>query len=448
MSDSNLIREDLVVILKFKYLPILFIFDQIIRFGILFLYLKLNFQTWLFVFLQITLLTLVGFFSDKKNSKIKNKYLTFLNPSYSSLSPEIIIEENIPKGLMGYQMLFGYIYSFWFFYYIFDTHEWYHYIFIIILSFFGLVFCILTLAFTPIYKVSRGAQNITVIKRKTINERGNQKTRDENATANYPNFFLSGVNIEPDPIEFDTIDLNDTKIAKLESELKNITYKAEAWLLESVFLGGLAFSGFLTVASANFIGKETTAFQNFLNHIITYLQSCMIDDVTSWYNHISTYFYRNDLYILIMLLCLLSSVFFLLILTLRLRLNVLNLSLDHLLRIATIFNAKEEEIFNSSLNLENNPNQVARFGKIQLKIEMALDDAEKLLLKIRPVSMMMNLFRTIAIVLFYVVLILSGFYFKPIIAVGILGLALFSFLFRKIETYLNINEIRRRLKRH
>lgn len=448
MSDSNLISEDLAVNLKFKYLPTLFILDQIIRFGILFLYLKFNFQTWIFVISQIVLLMLVGIYSDNKSSKIKKKYLSLINPLYTSLSPEIIIEENISKGLMGYQMFFGYLYSFWFFYYIFDNHEWYHYIFIIILSFFGLAFCILSVAITPIYKVSRGAQNIMVMKRKTINERGNQKTVNENVTANYPQFFVSGVNVEPDPIEFDTIDLNDTKIAKLESELKNITYKAEAWLLESVFLGGLAFSGFLTVASANFIGKETEAFQTFLNHINSYCQSCEIDDVTSWYNHITTYFYRNDLYILIMLLCLLSSVFFLLILTLRLRLNVLTLNLDHLLRIATIFNAKEEEIFNSAVSLENNPNQVARFAKIQLKIEMALDDAERLLLKIRPVSMMMNLFRTIAILLFYVVLILSGFYFKPIIAVGISGLALFSFLFRKIETYININEIKRRLKRH
>ncbi|WP_432223123.1 hypothetical protein ACRASX_16295 (plasmid) [Flavobacterium sp. TMP13] len=448
MSDSNLISEDLAVNLQFKYLPTLFIFDQIIRFGVLFLYLKFSFQTWVFITLQIILLISVGIYSDKKSSKIKRKYLSLLSPSYTSLSPEVIIEENIPKGLMGYQMLFGYIYSFWFFYYIFDNHEWYHYILIIFLSFFGLVFCILTIAITPIYKVSRGAQNVTVIKRKTISELGKPKILTENVTVNYPQFFQSGVNIEPDNIEFDTIDLNDTKIAKLESEVKNITYKAEAWLLESVFLGGLAFSGFLTVASANFIGKETEAFQTFLDHILSYLQSCEIDDITSWYNHIATYFYRNDLYILIMLLCLLSSVFFLLILTLRLRLNVLTLNLDHLLRISTIFNAKEEEIFNSSVNLENNPNQVARFGKIQRKIEMALDDAERLLLKIKPVSMMMNLFRTIAIVLFYVVLILSGFYFKPIIAVGIFGLALFSFLFRKIETYLNINEIKRRLKRH
>lgn len=215
-----------------------------------------------------------------------------------------------------------------------------------------------------------------------------------------------------------------------------------------MFLGGLAFSGFLTVASANFLGSETETFKLFMSHIANYINSCTVDNISSIYINSANYFSRNDLYIVIMLLCLLSSVFFLLILTLRLRLNSLSLNLDHIMRILTIFNAKEEEIFNNYENLENQPNQVARFEKIQRKIDIALNDAEKLLIKIRPVFIMMNIYRTIAIFLFYLVLILSGFYFMPIIAVAISGLAIFTFLFRKIETYINIEEIKRRVKRH
>ena len=210
----------------------------------------------------------------------------------------------------------------------------------------------------------------------------------------------------------------------------------------------MAFSGFLTVASANFLGKETETFQLFITHIKNYLNSCKIDELSTLYINSSNYFSRNDLYILIMLLCLLSSVFFLLILTLRLRLNSLSLNLDHIMRILTIFNAKEEEIFNNSENLENNPNQVARFEKIQRKIDIALNDAEKLLIKIRPVFIMMNIYRTVAIFIFYLVLILSGFYFMPVVAVGISGLAIFTFMFRKIETYINIEEIKKRVRRH
>lgn len=173
-----------------------------------------------------------------------------------------------------------------------------------------------------------------------------------------------------------------------------------------------------------------------------------MDDFTSIYQNSSIYFSRNDLYIVIMLLCLLSSVFFLLILTLRFRLNSLSLNLDHIMRILTIFNAKEEELYNNSENFDRKPNQVERFKKIQKKIDIALIDAEKLLIKIRPVFIMMSIYRTIAIFLFYLVLILSGFYFMPIIAVTIFGLAIFTYLFRKIETSLNIDEIKNRVKRH
>lgn len=449
MTETNLIREQINANLKFKFTPFHFIIDQFIRYCILITYINYDFSTWLFIFGQTCVLLLSAYITYLRNKKLKNKYTDFINPIYATKKIQVIIEDNIPKYLMVYQFLFGYIFSFWFFYFIFEGHAWYDYLSIILLAVFGSVFCILSLALSGQYRISKGALSVSVQNVKTvINENREQKVIYKNAISSFPNLFTSGINVEPDAIEFDAVDLNDTKIVKLESELKNITYKAEAWLLESVFLGGLAFSGFLSVASANFLGKETTTFQVFIEHIIAYKNSCVLGDLTSFYSHISTYFFRNDLYILIMLLCLLSSVFFLLILTLRLRLNTLSLNLDHILRIAIVFNAKEEEIFNNLANLENNPNQVARFDKIQRKINMAIDDAEKLLIKIRPVSIMMNMFRTVAIILFYFVLIISGFYFKPIIAIGILALAIFSFLFRKIETFININEISRRIRRH
>lgn len=449
MEENTLLSEKLVVNLKFRFSPLFFLLDQLIRIFILIAFLYYDFSVWIFVCIQVALLFPSGYLSDKQNEKIKKKYLGLVNNEYSLNIPEISVADNIPKYLMGYQTLFGYLFSFWFFFYIFDNHAWYHYIFIVILSIFGLILCMLSLSFSARYRISKGAQSFTVQSKKTIKDQnGIQKTITLDVSSKYSNMFRSGVVVEPEELEFDTVDLNDTKIAKLESELKNITYKAEAWLLESVFLGGLAFSGFLTVASANFLGKETATFQIFIEHISAYIDSCVFEDVTSFYTHIAAYFFRNDLYIIIMLLCLLSSVFFLLILTLRLRLNTLALNLDHILRISTIFNAKEEEIFNNLADLENNPNQVARFNKIQRKIEIALGDGEKLLVKIRPVHIMMNMFRTVAIILFYLVLVLSGFYFKPIVAVGIFGLAIFSFLFRKIETFLSINEITKRIRRH
>lgn len=448
MNDTNLISEKIATELSFKYTPILFITDQIIRFLILFFYLYNDFSVWYFLGLQFTLFIITGLFSDKIKKNITEKYKKYINTNYQKLDPEVEVASNIPNKLMGYQMFIGYGFSFWFFFHIFDNHLWYHYVFIVFLSIIGLIPWMLAIFTSEFYRTSRGSENYKIKMRKTILHDGIYKNVTEDVTSKYQNFFTTGIIKEPDPIEFDTVDLNDTKIAKLESELQNVSYKAEAWLLESVFLGGLAFSGFLTVASANFLGKETETFQIFILHIGNYLASCSLDNISSIYINSVNFFTRNDLYIVIMLLCLLSSVFFLLILTLRLRLNSLSLNLNHVMRILTIFNAKEEEIYNNSENLENKPNQVARFEKIQRKIDIALIDAENLLIKIRPVFIMMNIYRTIALLLFYSVLILSGFYFIPVIAVAICGLAIFTFLFRKIETYVNIEEIKKRVRRH
>lgn len=447
-SNSNLIKQKLIINIGFVYNPFFYCLDLSIRILFLFLYLKNYLPAWIFVIFQIVLLVIIGFINDNYKTNLITKYNAFINPDYTSIVKELKITENVPNKLLVTQLFIGYIFSFWFMYHIFENHSWYMYILIIILSFFGVFLFGLTLAFSVFYKESKGIILLNLILEKVIIENGQQKTVNINANKNYPNIITCGLSLDPDPIEFDTVDLNDTKIAKLESELKTITYRSEAWMLESVFLGGLAFSGFLTVASANILGKESKAFSSFLIHIHNYFNNCKLSDVSIWYSDINNHFHREDLYIVIMLLCLASSVFFLLILTLRIRLNTLSLSLDHIFRIATIFNSKEEELYNTQLNFEQNPHQVARFEKIQRKIDIALEDAEKLLIKIRPISVMMNIYRTIAIILFYLVLIISGFYFKPVIAVAILGLALFTYLIRKIETYASIEEIKKRVTRH
>lgn len=448
VSESNLISEKILARLTFKYSPLLFIIDQFFRILILIVYLYYDFSAWYFLIAQFVVIGITGAISNQIEESLLDKYKNYINPIYLPLKPKLELSENIPSLLTGYQLFFGYVFSFWYFYHIFENHLWYHYLLIIILAFLGLLLFMVVLETTKFYKTSKGAEEFIIYIEKRIREDGVRRVVLDDVTSNRKDFFTAGIIVEPDPIEFDLVDLNDTKIAKLESELKSVNYKTEAWMLESVFLGGLAFSGFLTVASANFLGKETETFKSFIDHISSYLNSCRIGSLSSWYSNSSNHFSRIDLYIVIMLLCLLSSVFFLLILTLRLRLNTLSLNLDHIMRILIIFNAKEEEIYNNSQNLENQPNQVARFEKIQRKIDIALNDAEKILIRIRPVLIMMNVYRTVAIILFYVVLILSGFYFLPVISVAIFGLAIFTFLFRKIETYLSFEEIKKRVRRH
>lgn len=211
------------LLLTYKYSPILFICDHLFRLVVLASYIKYNYSTWYFIIVQILLIIISFLIHDNSINKIKSKSRKYINPLYSNLNLDIIITENIPNKIMGYQMLFGYAFSFWFFYHIFDNHLWYHYIFIILLSFVGLIPFILVLVFTPLYKSSKGIRNFKII---NISPNKLIKPIRKDVTSNFNDLFTQGLAFEPEAIDFETIDLNDTKIAKLESELKNLNYKA------------------------------------------------------------------------------------------------------------------------------------------------------------------------------------------------------------------------------
>lgn len=323
------------------------------------------------------------------------------------------------------------------------------FILIFLFSIISACVCVLPLIFTVRYRETIGIISAKAQLCKIVKDKNNENDIVyEDVSVNYPDIFVSDKLIGYGTIELDPVDLNDTRIAKLESEMKNITYRSEAWMLESVFLGGLAFSGFLTVASANFLGKEPVVFNNFILHFKSYFEKCFDNEIISWFIQIEDSFNRSDLYILIMLLCLLSSVFFLLVLILRLRLNSLSLNMDHLIRILNIFNAKEEELFNLKLENDFGEYQIRRLEKIEKKIDTALTDADNLLKELKPTSIMMNTYRTIAVFLFYIVLILSGFYFMPFVAILILFLFLFTQIFGYFQKYSKIERIRNLIKKH
>ena len=113
-----------------------------------------------------------------------------------------------------------------------------------------------------------------------------------------------------------------------------------------------------------------------------------------------------------------------------------------------MFNAKEDELFNLDLDPNVNQFQISRLDKIQRKIHRALIDAERLLSELKPTVILMNSYRSIAVFLFYVVLILSGFYFMPIVAGVIVLLYVFTQVFGIFEAYTRIERIKNLLKRH
>jgi len=451
MDNEKQVKENYKSInIKLRYLPWVFILDQAIRICILFVYISGVFGNWQFILIQILLLIVIGIRYGAYSTKIENKYKAFINPNYSGQDIRISIDDNVPNGLTIFMALLGFIFSFWFFYHIFSNHRWYMYVLFFYLGVGGAFLFAMSSVFTIYLKESSGILGFKVNEITTlIGSDKKEETISNDVSKNFQDIIIKEkLNINSEEIiELDSVDYNDTRIAKLESELKNINHRVEAWMLESVFLGGLAFSGFLTVAAANFLENKSVAFNEFITHITSFANDCLTKSFYLWLHEIQNHFHRPDLNILIMLLCLMSSVFFLLVLTLRLRLNSLSLNMDHLIRIMTVFNAKEDELFNIQQE-DVKRHQETRLTKISKKIDVAISDAEKLLKELRPTVMMMSIYRNLAVFLFFMVLIVSGFYFMPVVSFLILSLAIFTQVFRLVETYSKLERIKRLIRKH
>ncbi|MCV9930067.1 hypothetical protein OIU83_20570 [Flavobacterium sp. LS1R49] len=147
--------------MKFKYSAWFFILDQILRFLLLIAYLQDYFQKIHFLVFQYSLLFIVGLLYNYYKNKLEGKYSAFINVKYKDENPKITINEEIPYGLFIYQALFGFIFSFWFFYNDFESHVWYMYIVIFLFSLISAGFCILPLIFTIRYRESIGIISAT-----------------------------------------------------------------------------------------------------------------------------------------------------------------------------------------------------------------------------------------------------------------------------------------------
>ena len=60
-----------------------------------------------------------------------------------------------------------------------------------------------------------------------------------------------------DNLETEAVDSNDLDIARMESELKNYNSKIDGYMLESVLIGALTFSGFLGIITTGYANSES-----------------------------------------------------------------------------------------------------------------------------------------------------------------------------------------------
>lgn len=247
-------------------------------------------------------------------------------------------------------------------------------------------------------------------------------------------------------IETQDIDKNDLEIVKLDSEIMNMFNRTEAYTLESIFIGALSFSGFLTIASSDKLQENLDAFNNLSINFLSLFNNLLelkLEELFTNFNALSSGW---NLFALIAFQCLICSMFFILVLASRIKFSSLIENLKSLLKIAQLYNSKEEELH--LLKQQNTSGLDDRLGYLKSKIESSLSDTRKIMNKVRPLFMFMSIFRNFGIISFYLILITSGLFFSNTIFLSIIGILIIGFTFKSILGILENRKIIEILNKH
>jgi len=421
----------------------LFFLDIPIRLLIAYLFFFKNLNAWLFLFLSI-LMPLTCFFIKQNKEKKHLKTLDSILPKEK--------RQPFPYTRFGYDhyeiwgsiyIMIGLLISFWFMIRIIGPEHWYTYILIFFLSIIMTALHVLIpeglnipIRFEPL-----GFRIMRELKKKETESLIYVDISDSNKEylARISAFFEYSIPVDP-------TDINDTNIARLESNLKDINSKMDAYMLESALIGTLAFSGFLAIISGGVIKELSTFFSEIGGQMKYVFGNGNISTIMMRLDQFST---DKNLFPLVMIGSLFCSAFFILILILRTRINTLALKFDYLIRVMGIFNAKEEELINMEIAGSGNSQIIEKRKKIvSTKISETIKDATLLYGQIRPVMIMMSIYRNVGLVLFFCVLIISGLFISSYVCTMLMLLALFTVVYRIIETKMRGGLVNRILYRH
>ena len=418
---------------------------RLLAFGIYYMY---DINIWIYLGFNTVLFIVEAFVYGNVESKYLEKARSYINDKYKDKVTQTTLEFSFPGTFAIIYYIIGWIISFLILKNEFNISAWYWYVLIILLSFLFAFLFILCLFFTslPREEVINGYQVYKIVSNKR--SVGSSVQGEIDIAKEYPD-LLKSKDPKYDEPPLDEFDYNDTKIAILESSLKGMNTKVEAYMLESVLLGALAFSGFLTIVASNILTREREYYNTVYGDISTIINKILSNGFSDISSNLDHLFARENLFILIMFESLLCSVFFILVLALRLRFSNRSLKMDHMIRIMNIFNAKEEELINIKLESKG-LNEVIdkRHKMISKKIDFTMLNANLLLKELNPIAGLMSGLRNIGITIFFLILVTSGLFFSYAISLLILGLALATLIYRTIESQIKPEKIKSLLRRH
>ncbi|OFX59007.1 MAG: hypothetical protein A2046_16365 [Bacteroidetes bacterium GWA2_30_7] len=223
---------------------------------------------------------------------------------------------------------------------------------------------------------------------------------------------------------------NDEEIINLEVNLKSENDRMNTYVIEAALFGALAFSGYLTLVSAgNFTIDFMTQFNFHLFKIISYYIDYSGENIAESFKYI---FDKNGILVLLSYQTLFCAAFFLSVIASRLRFSKLTDYIDRFLQLSKAMNDKEESL------LQNDKTNTEAINNYNVKIKNLLREGYKKQDEILPIMEYMQFFRTLGIVMFFVILITGGLFISPLVSLVISFismLSMFYFQFGKLKFF-------------
>jgi len=239
--------------------------------------------------------------------------------------------------------------------------------------------------------------------------------------------------IDRDNTELKELDDIEIEIENIGIKLENIKQKFEAFTVESTFLGGICFAGFLTIISSDKVQDNLTYFKEVPKLLVQLLNSFLKFDYDNIVNYFSKILSGYSLYGLIATQTLICAVIFMLVLVGRVKF------LDYYDILQTKY--YKLKILNAKFNSEENDVQ-CKSDKLNLSITQQLFQVQASVYSSVPFFQMISLIRYFGILSFYILILTSSMIFSYKLSLILLSLLLFEFIFRSLinKYYLKLSK--------
>jgi hypothetical protein len=212
-------------------------------------------------------------------------------------------------------------------------------------------------------------------------------------------------------------DENDERVINAEARLYSMDQHVETYSLESTLFGGLAFSAFLVLVTSNVAVIGYT--QTLLKVMAIFTQQLFLLDFSSLGPAIHMLAYPDSIFAALCLECLLTSLFFILVIASKIRYHSLQRQVQLLVQLAVHYDRKEDELFNREEKFINEKAE-GRLASLTDKVTEKLISAEKSFDELSTTITYMSIFRTIGIFFFFSLLVSGSFLISNVLGVVVL----------------------------